>query len=95
MLKHHAMMTRRSAQHPARYFESLYQFLRLTDCRVYAHGHVLTKHENESVRESDRVYQRQAFINCTFTACTLVLRETVYHWSVARLSDQTGMSTGC
>ena len=39
----------------------------------------LTKHENESFLNQTVYISGQAFINCTFTACTLVLRETVYH----------------
>jgi hypothetical protein len=40
---------------------------------------LLTKHENESFRNQTIYISGQAFIRCTFTACTLVLRETVYH----------------
>ena len=40
---------------------------------------LLTKHENETF-QNDTVYlSGQAFINCRFVACTLVLRETVCH----------------
>ena len=40
---------------------------------------LLTKHENESFLNQTVYISGQAFINCTFTACTLVLRETIYH----------------
>ncbi len=40
---------------------------------------LLTKHENESFVNQTVYISGQAFINCTFTACTLVLRETLYH----------------
>jgi hypothetical protein len=40
---------------------------------------LLTKHENESFVNQTVYISGQAFINCTFTACTLVLRETIYH----------------
>jgi len=42
-------------------------------------GLLLTKHEGESFTNQTVYISGQAFINCTFTACTLVLRETVYH----------------
>ena len=40
---------------------------------------LLTKHEGESFANQTVYISGQAFIGCTFTACTLVLRETVYH----------------
>ena len=40
---------------------------------------LLTKHEGESFRNQTVYISGQAFINCSFTACTLILRETVYH----------------
>ena len=39
----------------------------------------LTKHENETFKNQTVYLSGQAFINCTFAACTMVLRETVYH----------------
>src|SRR5215203_3968400 len=39
----------------------------------------LTKHENEKFSNQTVYLSGQAFINCTFAACTMVLRETVYH----------------
>ena len=40
---------------------------------------LLTKHEGETFRNQPVYISGQAFIRCQFTACTLVLRETVYH----------------
>jgi hypothetical protein len=40
---------------------------------------LLTKHEGETFRNQTVYISGQAFIRCTFVACTLVLRETVYH----------------
>src|SRR3954453_1502859 len=40
---------------------------------------LLTKHEGETFRNQTIYISGQAFIRCTFTACTLILRETVYH----------------
>ncbi|HEX8323633.1 MAG TPA: hypothetical protein VF595_06935 [Tepidisphaeraceae bacterium] len=40
---------------------------------------LLTKHEGESFANQTVYISGQAFIGCSFTACTLVLRETVYH----------------
>jgi hypothetical protein len=40
---------------------------------------LLTKHEEESFHNQTVYISGQAFIRCTFVACTLVLRETVYH----------------
>src|SRR5436309_12266001 len=40
---------------------------------------LLTKHENEEFRNQTIYISGQAFIRCTFVACTLILRETVYH----------------
>lgn len=40
---------------------------------------LLTKHENQTFTNQTVYISGQAFINCTFTACTLILRETVYH----------------
>ena len=53
----------------------------MTDCKTYAtiRTTLLTKHENESFLNQTVYISGQAFINCSFTACTLVLRETIYH----------------
>src|SRR3954453_5748931 len=40
---------------------------------------LLTKHEGETFQNQTVYISGQAFINCTFTACTLILRGTVYH----------------
>jgi len=41
---------------------------------------LLTKHEGETFHNQTVYISGQAFIRCTFVACTLVLRgETVYH----------------
>jgi hypothetical protein len=40
---------------------------------------LLTKHEGETFVNQTVYISGQAFIRCTFTACTLVLRETLYH----------------
>lgn len=40
---------------------------------------LLTKHDGETFRNQTVYISGQAFIRCTFVACTLVLRETVYH----------------
>ena len=40
---------------------------------------LLTKHEGETFRNQTVYISGQAFIRCQFIACTLVLRETVYH----------------
>ena len=40
---------------------------------------LLTKHDNETFRNQTVYISGQAFINCNFVACTLVLRETIYH----------------
>ena len=40
---------------------------------------LLTKHEGETFHNQTVYISGQAFVNCTFIACTLVLRETVYH----------------
>ncbi len=40
---------------------------------------LLTKHEEEHFQNQTVYISGQAFIRCTFVACTLVLRETVYH----------------
>ena len=40
---------------------------------------LLTKHENKTFENQTVYISGQAFIGCTFTACTLVLRETIYH----------------
>src|SRR3954471_20243649 len=40
---------------------------------------LLTKHENQAFTNQTVYISGQAFINCTFTACTLILRETIYH----------------
>lgn len=40
---------------------------------------LLTKHQNETFQNQTVYISGQAFVNCKFIACTLVLRETVYH----------------
>ena len=40
---------------------------------------LLTKHEGETFQNQTVYISGQAFILCQFIACTLVLRETVYH----------------
>src|SRR5215217_4182541 len=40
---------------------------------------LLTKHEGETFLNQTVYISGQAFIRCRFIACTLVLRETVYH----------------
>jgi hypothetical protein len=40
---------------------------------------LLTKHEGETFINQTVYISGQAFIRCNFTACTLVLRETLYH----------------
>lgn len=40
---------------------------------------LLTKHEGETFQNQTVYISGQAFIRCNFVACTLVLRETVYH----------------
>ena len=40
---------------------------------------LLTKHDNETFLNQTIYISGQAFVRCSFIACTLVLRETVYH----------------
>lgn len=40
---------------------------------------LLTKHEGETFQNQTVYISGQAFIRCKFTACTLILRETLYH----------------
>src|SRR5437660_12513924 len=40
---------------------------------------LLTKHEGETFTNQTVYISGQAFIRCSFVACTLILRETVYH----------------
>lgn len=40
---------------------------------------LLTKHEGETFHNQTVYISGQAFVRCNFVACTLVLRETVYH----------------
>jgi hypothetical protein len=40
---------------------------------------LLTKHEGVTFQNQTIYISGQAFIRCTFMACTLVLRETVYY----------------
>lgn len=40
---------------------------------------LLTKHDNETFLNQTVYISGQAFVRCSFIACTLVLRETVYH----------------
>src|SRR5690242_16907741 len=44
-----------------------------------ARSMLLTKHEGESFINQTVYISGQAFVRCTFVACTLILRETVYH----------------
>jgi hypothetical protein len=39
----------------------------------------LTKHEGQTFANQTIYISGQAFINCTFSGCTLVLREALYH----------------
>jgi hypothetical protein len=43
------------------------------------HGTLLTKHEDETFENQTVYVSGQAFIRCTFKACTLVVRESTYH----------------
>jgi hypothetical protein len=43
------------------------------------HAMLLTKHEGETFINQTVYISGQAFVRCTFVACTLILRETVYH----------------
>ena len=40
---------------------------------------LLTKHEGVTFQNQTIYISGQAFIRCSFTACTLILRETLYH----------------
>jgi hypothetical protein len=40
---------------------------------------LLTKHEGVKFQNQTVYISGQAFVNCTFTDCTLVLRETIYY----------------
>lgn len=40
---------------------------------------LLTKHDGETFTNQTVYISGQAFVRCNFIACTLVLRETVYH----------------
>ena len=40
---------------------------------------LLTKHEGETFQNQTVYISGQAFIRCKFVACTLVLRESIYH----------------
>src|SRR5581483_11169204 len=40
---------------------------------------LLTKHEGETFTNQTVYISGQAFVRCNFIACTLILRETVYH----------------
>src|SRR5688572_15117419 len=40
---------------------------------------LLTKHEGETFQNQTVYISGQAFIRCKFVACTLVLREAIYH----------------
>jgi len=40
---------------------------------------LLTKHEGVTFQDQTVYISGQAFVRCTFRACTLVLRETVYY----------------
>ncbi len=40
---------------------------------------LLTKHEGETFLNQTVYISGQAFVRCNFVACTLILRETLYH----------------
>jgi hypothetical protein len=40
---------------------------------------LLTKHDGQTFQNQAIYLSGQAFINCTFQQCTLILRDTVYH----------------
>jgi hypothetical protein len=40
---------------------------------------ILTKHEGATFQNQTIYISGQAFVRCNFVACTLVLRETLYH----------------
>src|ERR1700744_1534451 len=40
---------------------------------------LLTKHDGETFQNQTVYISGQAFIRCKFIACTLILRETLYH----------------
>src|SRR5690349_7522236 len=40
---------------------------------------LLTKHEGETFLNQTVYISGQAFVKCNFVACTLILRETIYH----------------
>ena len=40
---------------------------------------LLTKHEDATFQNQTIYISGQAFVNCRFVSCTLILRETVYH----------------
>ncbi len=40
---------------------------------------LLTKHEGETFLNQTVYISGQAFVRCKFVACTLILRETIYH----------------
>lgn len=40
---------------------------------------LLTKHDNVAFKNQTVYISGQAFVNCTFTDCTLVLRETIHY----------------
>jgi hypothetical protein len=40
---------------------------------------LLTKHDNRTFENQTVYISGQAFINCKFIGCTLILRETIYH----------------
>ena len=44
-----------------------------------APANLLTKHEEETFKNQTVYISGQAFIRCKFVACTLVLRESIYH----------------
>ena len=49
------------------------------DAAAPAPKNLLTKHEDETFKNQTVYISGQAFIRCKFIACTLVLRESVYH----------------
>jgi hypothetical protein len=46
---------------------------------------ILTKHEGATFQNQTIYISGQAFVRCNFVACTLVLRETLYHMEIKAL----------
>ena len=55
---------------------------------------LLTKHEKVTFKNQTVYISGQAFLNCSFIDCTLILRETIYFSRTAPSSDATGTWTG-